>query len=435
MADKTRQSVPVEDSICALCEDYLTVPVILRCCHRLCKSCLHCYWELTGSLRCPVCLREPSCEVLLHSLGSKPGSDGAEAAGSELLEVKNTGSKKQTQPKLGLPRAVSTVASAGSEKSGTTNRMWMKIKYGPIDQKKTATFSLEETITCGFKPVIEQSRRNKLKDDQQLVNTEICSRNQRPDSIDELTSSKVARSPKVAQTSLNAQSPVTTLGKEKIALGPHITGDPVMGTSDEPERPLCYQHQIDSGPPPRDSEERAAHGAHYSKSLGSKPGSDGAEAAGSDLLEVKNTGSKKAQPKMALPRAVSSVASAGSEKSGTANQMWMEIKYEPIDQKITATFSLEETITCGFKPEIEQSRRNKLKDDEQLVNTEICSHNRTPDSTDQLTSSKFSRSAKGAQTSLNAQSPVTEFRTDLPFVLLTCYHLIMDLDIVTSPLQ
>lgn len=51
---------------------------------------------------------------------------------------------------------------------------------------------------------------------------------------------------------------------------------------------------------------------------------------------------------MGLP---STVASAGSEKSGTANQMWMELKYEPTEQKITATFNVEETMPCLSKAE------------------------------------------------------------------------------------
>ncbi|KAL6489995.1 hypothetical protein MHYP_G00003400 [Metynnis hypsauchen] len=388
MADKTRQSFPLEDSICALCEDYLTAPVVLRCCHRLCKSCLCCYWELTGSLRCPVCLREPSCEVLLHSLGSKPGSNGAEAASSNLLVVKNT-----------------------------------RIK------------------------MIEQSRRNKLKDDQQLVNTEICSRNQKPDPTDQLTSSKVAMSPKVAQTSLKTQSLVMDAYRTTNASNLSYLRAPTRGPrleqlqkelQDYVKRLTNIHREIFHDATesyPNSSQGRGSEGVDPSKPLfcctpssytttanttrsaedspeegtsgPSRPRARAQTEAASSNLVVKNTGSKMAQPKMGLPRSVSTVASDGSEKSGTANQMWMEIKYEPVDQKITATFSLEETFTCGFKAETEQSRRNKLNEDEQLVNTEICSRNRKPDSTDQLTSSKFARSPKVEQTSLNIQSPVT----------------------------
>lgn len=60
--------VPVTDSVCYLCTSPLKDSVVLRCCHSLCKNCLQSYWELNKSLKCPVCLRDTHCSVLLHHL-------------------------------------------------------------------------------------------------------------------------------------------------------------------------------------------------------------------------------------------------------------------------------------------------------------------------------------------------------------------------------
>lgn len=66
-----RRIIPSGDNICLFCLGCLNNPVVLRCYHRLCKSCVQSYWEITQSLKCPVCLRETLCKVSLQNVSSE----------------------------------------------------------------------------------------------------------------------------------------------------------------------------------------------------------------------------------------------------------------------------------------------------------------------------------------------------------------------------
>lgn len=71
-----RRQVPPGDSKCLLCLGGLNNPVVLRCDHWLCKSCVQSSWEMTKSLKCPVCLRGTSCKVSLQNVSSKMSGSG-----------------------------------------------------------------------------------------------------------------------------------------------------------------------------------------------------------------------------------------------------------------------------------------------------------------------------------------------------------------------
>ncbi|KAF5900940.1 nuclear factor 7, ovary-like, partial [Clarias magur] len=71
-----RGRAPPEDSRCFVCSGCLNNPVVLRCNHRLCWSCVQSYWERTHSLKCPVCLEEKLCKVSLENDRTQmPGSN------------------------------------------------------------------------------------------------------------------------------------------------------------------------------------------------------------------------------------------------------------------------------------------------------------------------------------------------------------------------
>lgn len=68
---RVRRRIPPGDNICFFCLGCLKNPVVLRCSHRLCKSCVQSYWEMTQSLKCPVCLREMLCKVSLEHVSTE----------------------------------------------------------------------------------------------------------------------------------------------------------------------------------------------------------------------------------------------------------------------------------------------------------------------------------------------------------------------------
>ncbi|KAG9330830.1 hypothetical protein JZ751_021934, partial [Albula glossodonta] len=66
-------SLPEEDLTCPVCFDIFKDPVVLKCSHSFCKTCLQKYWEQTGSQECPVCRRKsseesPPCNRALKNL-------------------------------------------------------------------------------------------------------------------------------------------------------------------------------------------------------------------------------------------------------------------------------------------------------------------------------------------------------------------------------
>ncbi|KAG9330832.1 hypothetical protein JZ751_021936, partial [Albula glossodonta] len=66
-------SLPEEDLTCSVCFDIFKDPVVLKCSHSFCKTCLQRCWEQTGSRECPVCRRKsseesPPCNRALKNL-------------------------------------------------------------------------------------------------------------------------------------------------------------------------------------------------------------------------------------------------------------------------------------------------------------------------------------------------------------------------------
>ncbi|KAI1888773.1 hypothetical protein AGOR_G00172170 [Albula goreensis] len=64
-------SLPEEDLTCPVCFDIFKDPVVLKCSHSFCKTCLQKYWEQTGSRVCPVCRRKSSMEFPPRNLALK----------------------------------------------------------------------------------------------------------------------------------------------------------------------------------------------------------------------------------------------------------------------------------------------------------------------------------------------------------------------------
>ncbi|XP_062390993.1 zinc-binding protein A33-like [Sardina pilchardus] len=52
-----------EDLTCAVCCDIYKDPVLLTCCHSVCKACLQQFWESKGHRECPYCRRKCSKEL------------------------------------------------------------------------------------------------------------------------------------------------------------------------------------------------------------------------------------------------------------------------------------------------------------------------------------------------------------------------------------
>ena len=93
----TRSKSMLEDELsCPVCCEIFTDPVVLKCSHSFCKSCLQQFWNKKASKReCPVCrtkcsLQEPTvslalknvCDTLLKEQGIKGSGGGAEGAGA-----------------------------------------------------------------------------------------------------------------------------------------------------------------------------------------------------------------------------------------------------------------------------------------------------------------------------------------------------------------
>uniref|UniRef100_A0A8C9RHT9 E3 ubiquitin-protein ligase TRIM39-like n=1 Tax=Scleropages formosus TaxID=113540 RepID=A0A8C9RHT9_SCLFO len=51
-----------EEFICSVCCEIFKDPVVLRCSHSFCRSCVQQYWEQKNSRECPVCRRRSSIE-------------------------------------------------------------------------------------------------------------------------------------------------------------------------------------------------------------------------------------------------------------------------------------------------------------------------------------------------------------------------------------
>lgn len=87
-----RGQAPPEDSRCSVCLGCLNNPVVLRCNHRLCWSCVQSYWKRTRALKCPVCLEETLCRVTLQNVraemsGSKSGNVFMEKTGDKTVSA------------------------------------------------------------------------------------------------------------------------------------------------------------------------------------------------------------------------------------------------------------------------------------------------------------------------------------------------------------
>ncbi|XP_060731897.1 nuclear factor 7, brain-like [Tachysurus vachellii] len=52
-----------EDFSCPVCCEIFTDPVLLSCCHSVCKVCLQQFWEIIVSRECPVCRRKSSTKT------------------------------------------------------------------------------------------------------------------------------------------------------------------------------------------------------------------------------------------------------------------------------------------------------------------------------------------------------------------------------------
>ncbi|XP_017537045.2 tripartite motif-containing protein 35-like [Pygocentrus nattereri] len=67
-----RNPLAEEDFSCPVCCDIFRDPVVLRCSHSVCKTCLQKFWETKGSRECPVCRRsskdDPPCNLILKNL-------------------------------------------------------------------------------------------------------------------------------------------------------------------------------------------------------------------------------------------------------------------------------------------------------------------------------------------------------------------------------
>ncbi|KAG7488307.1 hypothetical protein MATL_G00033450 [Megalops atlanticus] len=82
-----------EDLTCSICCDIFTDPVLLKCSHSFCRSCLQLCWEQDLSRKCPVCRRttadnDPPSNLVLKNLCEtfiKERSQRAARAGSEEL--------------------------------------------------------------------------------------------------------------------------------------------------------------------------------------------------------------------------------------------------------------------------------------------------------------------------------------------------------------
>ncbi|XP_036409861.1 zinc-binding protein A33-like isoform X2 [Megalops cyprinoides] len=64
----SRLSLLEEELSCPVCSDIFRDPVVLKCSHSFCKSCLQQYWKQKGSRECPVCRRRSSMENPLPNL-------------------------------------------------------------------------------------------------------------------------------------------------------------------------------------------------------------------------------------------------------------------------------------------------------------------------------------------------------------------------------
>ncbi|XP_041668080.1 nuclear factor 7, brain-like [Cheilinus undulatus] len=53
-----------EDFCCPVCHDIFKNPVILSCCHTICRDCLQSWWKEKGGRECPICRRRHSREGL-----------------------------------------------------------------------------------------------------------------------------------------------------------------------------------------------------------------------------------------------------------------------------------------------------------------------------------------------------------------------------------
>ncbi|XP_060717679.1 E3 ubiquitin-protein ligase TRIM35-like [Tachysurus vachellii] len=61
-----------EDLCCPVCYDIFKDPVVLSCCHSVCKACLEEFWKTKERRECPLCkvlnLNDPECNSVLKSL-------------------------------------------------------------------------------------------------------------------------------------------------------------------------------------------------------------------------------------------------------------------------------------------------------------------------------------------------------------------------------
>ncbi|KAF5900941.1 nuclear factor 7, ovary-like, partial [Clarias magur] len=134
-----RGRAPPEDSRCLVCLGCLNNPVVLRCNHRQCWSCVQSYWERTHSLKCPVCLEETMCKVSLENGRTEmPGSNN----GNVFME--KTGDKME-QPKIHLQNSVNLVTSEDHQKHG--NAELKKQKNHPAKLKTSGYFTIQEPGT------------------------------------------------------------------------------------------------------------------------------------------------------------------------------------------------------------------------------------------------------------------------------------------------
>lgn len=72
-ASSSHSKSPLEDELsCPVCCEIFTDPVVLKCSHSFCRSCLHQFWKRKASKReCPVCRRKSSLTEPTVSLALK----------------------------------------------------------------------------------------------------------------------------------------------------------------------------------------------------------------------------------------------------------------------------------------------------------------------------------------------------------------------------